>query len=483
MPRDAAIYVRVSSEEQAIKGLSLDAQEANLRGYLAAIGQHVTEVVRDPGVSATVPLHQRPGGRRIHELVTAGTVQAVAAIRLDRLFRDAVDCLDVTRGWDAAGVALHLLDLGGQPVDTSTAMGRFFLTVMAAAAELERNLLRERIRATVAHLAALGVYNSPQAPYGYIRVPRSEAEHRASRVAADFVRDPVAATVLTEMFDRYTQGAGLTDIIRWLDTVDAVGQRGAKWRPETLLQVLANPIYIGMLATGRGTKARLTRQAVNVEPLIDVDVWQRAQALLTAGPPNRRLSRDSTGFLAGLLTCATCGQPVYQSGVHRKAGARFGRAVYYRCRDAMLGRCPESGVMEHILWRLLEPFVLDRLDPACIAERQAVSTEQADRAARRLLELDAATARLMDAYTHPDSAMTADELHRLRAPLDAERRTLADVGDEVPASALPVIADRAELKRLLDAMTRDELRALCRTLIAEVRLTRGVLAGDPIWRV
>jgi DNA invertase Pin-like site-specific DNA recombinase len=62
----------------------------------------------------------------------------------------------VTGQWDKLGVDLHLVDLGGQPIDTSTAMGRFFLTLMAGVAEMERNLIRERTRAAMGHLAATG---------------------------------------------------------------------------------------------------------------------------------------------------------------------------------------------------------------------------------------------------------------------------------------------------------------------------------------
>jgi DNA invertase Pin-like site-specific DNA recombinase len=71
-------------------------------------------------------------------------VDAVASYKLDRLFRDASDCLIVTKSWDQTDTALHLIDMGGQAIDTTSAMGRFFLTVMAGAAEMERNLIRER---------------------------------------------------------------------------------------------------------------------------------------------------------------------------------------------------------------------------------------------------------------------------------------------------------------------------------------------------
>lgn len=73
------------------------------------------------------------------------------ALKLDRLFRDAEDALHQTKAWDKAGIALHLVDMGGQTLNTATAMGRFFLNMMAGFAELERNLIAERTATALAH--------------------------------------------------------------------------------------------------------------------------------------------------------------------------------------------------------------------------------------------------------------------------------------------------------------------------------------------
>lgn len=151
----AVLYIRVSTEEQAAEGLSLAAQEARLRAYCAMRDLAVVEVVTDAGVSAGKPLATRPGGRRVLELAAAG-VGAVVAYKLDRLFRDTADCLTVVRAWDKAGVGLHLVDLGGQTLDTASAMGRFFLSIMAAAAELERGLTGERTKAAMGHAKRQG---------------------------------------------------------------------------------------------------------------------------------------------------------------------------------------------------------------------------------------------------------------------------------------------------------------------------------------
>jgi DNA invertase Pin-like site-specific DNA recombinase len=78
------------------------------------------------------------------EGLARGEAQAIIITKLDRGFRSASDCLVNVEAWETGGVALHILNLGGQTIDTSTPTGKFFITIMAGAAELERNLIRER---------------------------------------------------------------------------------------------------------------------------------------------------------------------------------------------------------------------------------------------------------------------------------------------------------------------------------------------------
>ena len=126
----AVLYLRVSTQEQATEGISLETQEAKLRAYCALRGLTIVKVIIEAGVSAGKPLDEREGGHELLTLVRRREVAHVVSYKLDRLFRDCADCLTVTAAWDKHGVSLHLVDLGGQTLDTSTAMGRFFLTVM-----------------------------------------------------------------------------------------------------------------------------------------------------------------------------------------------------------------------------------------------------------------------------------------------------------------------------------------------------------------
>jgi len=150
-----------------MEGVSMDAQRARIEAYCAMRDLRLAEIVADPGVSGGKPLCARDGGRRLLEIVKTRGATAVVALKLDRLFRNCADCLTVVGSWDKAGVSLHLVDLGGTAVDTSSAMGRFFLTVMAGAAELERNQVGERTSLALRHMAAMGQYTGGRAPFGF----------------------------------------------------------------------------------------------------------------------------------------------------------------------------------------------------------------------------------------------------------------------------------------------------------------------------
>ena len=220
-------YVRVSTEEQANEGVSVGAQIAAIRAYAAMRGLHLVDVVVDAGVSGGKPLSARDGGGRVLEMVRAKKVVAVISYKLDRLFRDASDCLGVTSSWDRAGVALHLVDMGGQAIDTSTAMGRFFLTVMAGAAEMERNLVRERTRAAMQHKKAKGEYTGGRVPFGFCLSP-------------DGVRlepDAGEQRVLQVIDELRAEGMSIRAIARALDLDDAPS-RGARWHPTTVARML-----------------------------------------------------------------------------------------------------------------------------------------------------------------------------------------------------------------------------------------------------
>lgn len=228
-------YLRVSTDEQALRGVSLDAQEAAVRAYCTMRGLDLAEVVVDRGVSAGKPLSAREGGRRVLDMVSRGDVVAVVALKLDRLFRDCADCLAVVRSWDDRGTALHLIDLGGQTIDTSTAIGRFFLTVMAGAAELERNLIGERTKAALSHIRETGVQLGGEA-LGWRR--SDERDDHGRRIVEDVRSEAQVVDRIGEL-----RGAGLTlrAIAHKLTAEGHPTKRGGRWHSSTVRNVLKRP--------------------------------------------------------------------------------------------------------------------------------------------------------------------------------------------------------------------------------------------------
>jgi DNA invertase Pin-like site-specific DNA recombinase len=224
----AVLYVRVSTTEQALEGVSLEAQEARLRAYCAMRDLEIVEVVTDAGVSAGKALHTRDGGARVVELVRAKAVEAVVAYKLDRLFRDCADCLTVTRDWDRRSIALHLVDLGGQTIDTSSAMGRFFLTVIAGAAELERGMVGERTAAAMAHKRAKHEYCGGEAPYGYVRAADG----------VNLVPCPSEQVILSAARDLRDEGRSLRAVGAELARRGLLPRGGGRWHAATVRRLL-----------------------------------------------------------------------------------------------------------------------------------------------------------------------------------------------------------------------------------------------------
>jgi site-specific DNA recombinase len=220
-------YIRVSTEEQATEGVSLDAQRATLQAYATLRGLDLIEIIVDEGVSGGKELNSRPGGNRVIELAGKGKVQAVVACKLDRLFRDAADCLNTTKAWDRKNVSLHLIDVGGQSIDTSSTMGRFFLTMMAGVAEMERNMIRDRTKAAMAHMKSKGQRVGP-IPFG-------------SDLATDgvsLVRNEQEQAIISLILELRTDGVSYQAIATELESRGVLTKTGLqKWEKKTVRNI------------------------------------------------------------------------------------------------------------------------------------------------------------------------------------------------------------------------------------------------------
>lgn len=228
---DRAIgYIRVSTEQQASEGASLLAQREKIEAYCKLQGLDLIEVIEDQAVSGSVPLADRPGGLQIAASLKKHKAKHVVALKLDRLFRDAADALTQTRVWDDAGVGLHLIDIGGQSINTSTAMGRMFLTMMSGFAELERNLIAER--------TSIALQSKKARKEVYSALPLGYADQAGKLVPVDEEQ-----RVIAEIKDMKAAGMTLMAIADDLNRRGIVGKRGGQYYARTIKNILENNIH------------------------------------------------------------------------------------------------------------------------------------------------------------------------------------------------------------------------------------------------
>ena len=173
-------YVRVSTGEQ---DLGLGDQRERIEAYAKLKGLRLVDTVSDNGVSGGKPLSERRGGRKMLKMLRSQQrIKSVIILKLDRGFRSASDCLATAEQWERAGVAMHIIDLGGQAIDTTGAAGKFLLTVLAGAAEMERNLIGERTKAALSVKRKRGEKIGSTPPYGYRFVFSHVDESRNKRI-------------------------------------------------------------------------------------------------------------------------------------------------------------------------------------------------------------------------------------------------------------------------------------------------------------
>lgn len=217
-------YIRVSTEDQAREGVSLDAQEARITAYCAAMGWPLAEVVRDAGESAKSL--QRPGMARVLEGVRSNSIGRVVIMKLDRLTRstrDLAELLDLFSRSDAALVSVS------ENLDTASACGRMVVNMLGVVAQWEREAIAERTASALAHKRGGGLAYGTT-PFGYAR--------NGDRL----VPIPTEQRALDAAIRMDKAGASFREIGRFLTDTGVKPHRGKAWHASSVRAVLRSRI-------------------------------------------------------------------------------------------------------------------------------------------------------------------------------------------------------------------------------------------------
>lgn len=346
-----AIYIRVSTEEQAKEGYSISAQTQKLKAFCISQEWDVVGLYADEGISAKDM--NRPQLQRMLKDIRNGLVDCVLVYRLDRLTRSVLDLYKMLEIFEQYECKFKSAT---EVYDTTTAMGRMFITIVAALAQWERENMGERIAFGFSEKARQGKWPMNFAPLGY-DLNKEESKLYINHSEAKIVR---------YIFDLYIGGLGMNTVAKRLNKEKIYTKANNPWSDNTVMKILrSHPV--------RGAVKWNDMIIENThEPIIDKDTWELAQQLISerARKPPRAVS--SRYIFSSKLKCPSCGKNM--TGNYTKWKNKDGSEMehlYYRCRDRLSGFCDyRKSVSEAKVERAFINY-LEKIDPEKVLDEMA----------------------------------------------------------------------------------------------------------------
>jgi len=201
----AAIYIRVSTEDQAKLGISLQAQEEALENYSKALGYEILKIYKDEGKSAK-DIKGRKEMMQMLQDAQEQKFQAIFVYKLDRFsrsLRDLVETIEKLKGWGIDFVSLQ------DKIETTSASGKLMFHIISAFAEFERNVTGERTKFSMDKKARDGGLVS-RAPFGYKiedkKLIPKEDSYLVQELFQDFLNNEISLTKLSQKYKLSVNG-------------------------------------------------------------------------------------------------------------------------------------------------------------------------------------------------------------------------------------------------------------------------------------
>ena len=318
----AVIYARVSSEEQAKHGFSIENQKKVCIDFAEKEGYYVAKVFVDEGKSAKNL--DRP---EIQDLMAycdkkKNDIKAIVIWRLDRLSRNNTDYHGILRPL-LAKRNIKLISATEANVDTME--GELMRNIGMSFAEYERKVIGARTLAGLRQKARQGEYPH-KAPIGYKNISREDG-------SKTIVIDESYAIYVKKAFDLYDSGMySLRSLTKALEEEGFRNAKGAKISKTTIEYMLKNIFYTGVFEF----EGKIYENAVH-KPIISKELFYRVQERLRT--PNKSRKREYDFAYKGLIICAHCGCIL-------TAELKKGKYIYYHCTGNKGGSCKQDYIRE-----------------------------------------------------------------------------------------------------------------------------------------
>lgn len=415
--KKAAIYIRVSTDDQVEKGFSIPEQHDRLVAYCKAKDYDITGVYTDPGFSGKDL--NRPNLQLLIDNIKQYNV--VVIYKLDRLSRSQKDTLtlieDVFMKNNVDIVSLQ------ENLDTSTPSGRMMIGILSAFAQLERETIRERLLMGRTGRAKKGKWvGTSRPPIGY------------EYVNQQLIVNEYEAEQIRKIFELYTSGIGMQKIAGIMRESGYTNKYGSWQGWGNLSLILSNPVYIGKVSFDEKFFNG------NHEPIIDEDTFNRVQELLNTRKADEVFKKKHP--FSHLLECANCGDRLFYNPRKSRKG---GYLPKYQCRSRPKCDLPiwkTEIIDEQILLRISQISTNKKLVQKYMAPSKKTRVDHS-RLEKRLSEIDKQTSKLLELYQF-DSIPTDELNSRIKGLQDEKHGITRMIQSDKEKTATMTVAEVQE---------------------------------------
>ena len=424
-----ALYYRVSTEEQHLHGLSLEAQDAALTDYAKKNDLLIVDRYVDEGITARKAMTKRKALMRLLDDVKAGKIDQIIFTKLDRWFRNVGEYHKMQEVLEKHNVHWKTIH---ESYDTSTAAGRLHINIMLSVAQDEADRTSERIKFVFDNKVKNGGYLNQKVPFGY-RVEKST-----------IYKDEETQHIAEDMFRKFFDCHSIRATQIYLENTYGITFDATSFR-----NIFRNTLYCGEY-----------RGAVEFcEPYITREQFDEIQKIM-ADKMVKTTPSGLTYVFSGMLVCAECGRKLGSCYNLRGVG-RSEKIATYRCATNLKSKsCSfnlnimEKTIEEYLFKNILKE--LDQYEKECEAKakikKPARNTEKAVEKIKKKLT------KLKELYIN--EMIGLDEYKK---DYDDLNKQLADLTAEIQQEEAPI--DVEAIKTLLSKSTEE----LYQTLTAENR--------------
>ncbi|MCA7010949.1 recombinase family protein [Wolbachia endosymbiont of Tribolium confusum] len=306
-----AIYTRKSNEDGLEQKFnSLDAQRVACEKYIKSKEGWVALAKRyDDGGFSGKNL-ERPAIKELFKDVKKGEVDCVVVYTLDRLSRETKDSIEVTSFFRRHRVNFVAVT---QIFDNNTPMGKFVQTVLSGAAQLEREMIVERVKNKIATSKEQGLWMGGTLPFGY------DVKDK------ELIINEKEAKTVKHIFERYLELKSMAELARELNR-EGYRTKSDIFKKATVRRIITNPIYVGKI------RHYEKEYEGKHEAIIEEEKWQKAQELIRNQP--YRKAKYEEALLRGIIKCKNCGVNMTLT-YSKKENKRY---RYYVCNNHLRGK-------------------------------------------------------------------------------------------------------------------------------------------------